>query len=277
MARIRPIDDDAAAVANGTETGAETGDQMLSRMSHELRTPLNAIIGFAEMSERQSSGALAEPYLGYVSSIRTAAEHLLHVVNDMLDLGAIEAERHRLAARPVAIAAAVAEAVALVGARAAERGVDLSAAAADGDWHVLADPERFKRICVNLLDNAVKFTPSGGRAGIEVTRAGAGGLDITFWDTGIGVAEDQQARIFEIFQLAAPAASVAPTDRNHTADANRTADPHATPDGAGLGLAISRRLAQLMGGDVTVESAPGQGSRFTLRLPAAPGAAQAAE
>ena len=257
MARIRPI---AAPVTSGEASGT-TDVEHLSRMSHELRTPLNAIIGFAEMSERQSFGALAEPYLGYASSIRNAAEHLLHVVNDLMDLAAVEAERARLAAQPVNLAETLAAAKTTVAERATERGVDLTGVAATENWCVMGDPDRLRRIFVSLLGNAGKFTPAGGSAGIVVaptrSRNDAAMLDICVWDTGIGVPHDEQAKIFEVF---------------HTGGGDA-----ATLDGAGLGLSIARRLAQLMGGDLTLESSPNQGSRFILTLPAADTAAQAAE
>ncbi len=244
LARIRSRNDAADNFWAADEAAG------LNRMSHELRTPLNAIIGFAEMSERQSFGTLAEPYLGYASSIRNAAEHLLTVVNDILALSGVEAERALLSCRPLAISELIAEAREVVAGRAAERGIDITAITVAGDWRAVAEPDRLRRICVNLLDNAIRFTPEGGCIGIDagVTPANGSGatLDLVFWDTGPGIAEDRRAAIFD----------TAP---------------------GGLGLAVARHLARQMGGDVTLDAATGKGARFTLRLPLAPEAAQAAE
>ena len=256
MARIQRIDG-ADAAPGGAKTVADTfwkADEAdsLSRMSHELRTPLNAIIGFSEMSERQSFGKLEEPYLGYASSIRNAAEHLLRVVNDILDLSGVEADRTALACAPISAAAIVAEAREIVAGRAAERGIDISAVTVADDWRISAEPDRLRRICVNLLDNAIKFTPEGRRIGIDTGATPANGkgatLDLAFWDDGPGIPEDSRATLFDT-----------------------------TPDGNGLGLAVARHLARQMGGDISLEAETGKGARFTLRLPLAPEAAQAAE
>lgn len=243
---------------------ADTNDVGLSRISHELRTPLNAIIGFAEMSEQQPFGELAEPYLSYISSIRNAAEHLRHVVDDILGLAEIEADRTELALAPVSVAEILNDARILIADLAKNNDIDISGVTIDGNWLVPADGDRLKRICVNLLDNAVKFTPSGGRIGVDVTPDATGALEISFWDTGPGIAADRHAGIFDGFKRdAANPLSLPAGDLGHV--------------GTGLGLAVARRLAQRMHGDITVRSELGRGSRFVLRLPSMPDAAQAAE
>jgi signal transduction histidine kinase len=239
-------------------------DVGLSRISHELRTPLNAIIGFAEMSEQQPFGELAEPYLGYVSSIRTAAEHLLHVVDDILDLAEIEADRAGFALRPVRVADILNDARDIIADRAEANDIDISNVALDDHWFVPADADRLKRVCVNLLDNAVKFTPAGGRIGVDVDREAAGGVQFIFWDTGPGIAAERHAGIFDGFKRdAASPLSIPAADCGNA--------------GTGLGLAVARRLAQRMEGDITLQSEMGHGARFVLRLPSLPDTAQAAE
>ena len=145
----------------------------------------------------------------------------------------------------------IAEARSLVSIRAQQGAVDLSAVRADDRWRVHADPGRTRQILVNLLNNAVKFTGAGGRVGIDTREAPGGAVEITVWDTGVGIAADQHERIFESFHQVGPDLLVNPRE------------------GTGLGLSVSRQLARLMDGDVTVDSVPGKGSRFTLTLPRA--------
>ncbi|NQU72455.1 MAG: HAMP domain-containing histidine kinase [Rhodospirillales bacterium] len=243
---------------------AHSNDVGLSRISHELRTPLNAIIGFAEMSEQQPFGELAEPYLGYVSSIRNAAEHLLHVVDDILGLAEIEADRAGFAVRPVCIAEILNDARDIIADRAEANDIDISDVTLEDHWFVPADADRLKRVCVNLLDNAVKFTPAGGRIGVDVDGETASGVHFIFWDTGPGIAADRHAGIFDGFKRdPAYPFSIPAADGGNA--------------GTGLGLAVARRLAQHMQGDITLQSELGRGARFTLRLPSLPDTAQAAE
>ncbi len=226
----------------------------LAKMSHEMRTPLNAIIGFAEMSESQPFGPLDARYVAYLRNIGNAARHLSGMIGDLLELASGPAEPEAAESDAVDLAALLADAKQSVAELAARRGIDLGAVDAGRDWRVAADRDRLRRICVNLLDNAVKFTEPGGRIGVEIMRADAPGmLDIVFWDTGIGIALDRHDRIFDSF---------------HQVDPDILRRPS---DGAGLGLAVSRHLARLMNGDIRVDSAAGEGARFTLRLPAASG------
>jgi signal transduction histidine kinase len=238
---------------------AAAKNAFLGKMSHEMRTPLNAIIGFAEMSESQPFGPLDQRYIAYLRNIGDAARHLSAMIGDLLELARVTAEPAPGGDGVVALAELLGEAREAVADAAARRGIDLGAVATARDWRVAANRDRIHRICVNLLDNAVKFTEPGGRIGVEIARAdnpdelGPGMLEIVFWDTGIGIATDRHDRIFESF---------------HQVDPDML---HRPTDGAGLGLAVSRHLARLMGGDLGVDSAPGEGARFTLRLPAARG------
>ena len=231
---------------------ADAKNAFLGKMSHEMRTPLNAIIGFAEMSESQPFGPLDQRYVSYLRDIGCAARHLSGMIGDLLELARIFAEPAGDDDAVVDLDEILAEASEAVADLAARRGIDLGAVGTGRNWCVAADRDRMHRICVNLLDNAVKFTEPGGRIGVEIARADAPGmLDIVFWDTGIGIAADRFERIFESFHQVDPDTLHQPTD------------------GAGLGLAVARHLARLMKGDIRVDSAPGEGARFTLRLPVA--------
>jgi signal transduction histidine kinase len=237
-----------------SHAAAAAKNAFLGKMSHEMRTPLNAIIGFAEMSESQPFGPLDRRYIAYLRNIGNAARHLSGMIGDLLELASISEEPATDDGNAVALAGMLDEARVAVAELALRRAIDLGAVATGRDWCVAADRSRLHRICVNLLDNAVKFTEPGGRVGVEIARAAeAGMLDIVFWDTGIGIAANRHDRIFESFHQVDPDTLHLPTN------------------GAGLGLAVSRHLARLMDGDIHVDSAPGEGARFTLRLPGAPG------
>ncbi len=244
---------DAPRPATASHSAAAAKNAFLGKMSHEMRTPLNAIIGFAEMSESQPFGPLDQRYIGYLRNIGNAARHLSGMIGDLLELASGFAEPTSDSDDVVILAQLLAEASEAVADLAARRGIDLGAVATRHDWCVAADHDRMHRICVNLLDNAVKFTEPGGRIGVEIARAEQSGmLDIVFWDTGVGIAPDRFERIFESFHQVDPDTLHQPTN------------------GAGLGLAVARHLARQMRGDIHVDSAPGAGARFTLRLPAAP-------
>jgi PAS domain S-box-containing protein len=223
--------------------------EFLGKMSHELRTPLNAVIGFSELAGQQVFGPLNTHYLGYFRDIRNAAHHLLNIINDILDAVSIEGHKVQVDAKTIPLAEVVAEARSLVAVRAEQSGIDLSQVAADSSWIVVADQGRLRQILVNLLNNAVKFTPPGGTVGVAVDALAAAKVAVTVWDTGIGIPADQHERIFESFHQVGPGLLTAPRE------------------GTGLGLSVSRQLARLMGGDLTVESTVGKGSRFTFVLP----------
>ena len=225
--------------------------EFLGKMSHELRTPLNAIIGFAEMSMGQVFGPLSGRYLGYFKDIRGAAHHLLEIINDILDAVNVEANKVSVTAQPVRVATVIGEAKSIIAGRAEQRGIDIGAIVETGGWVVMADPGRVRQIFVNLLNNAVKFTEAGGSIGIDTTLADDDLLDITVWDTGIGIPGDHLAKIFDSF---------------HQVGSDVMSQPR---EGTGLGLSISQQLAGLMAGEIFVDSAPGRGSRFTVRLPLA--------
>lgn len=230
-------------------SAARAKTEFLGKMSHELRTPLNAIIGFAEMSIQQAFGSLNARYLSYFRDIHGAAYHLLNIINDILDAVNIDSSKVSISPQAIALADIVKQARSIVAGRAEQREIDLSAANVSPDWIIMADPGRTRQILVNLLNNAIKFTNPGGSVGIDVAAPDEKSVAFTVWDTGIGISEDQHHRIFESF---------------HQVNSNILSEPS---EGTGLGLTISRQLAQLMGGEISVDSLPGRGARFTVRLP----------
>lgn len=220
----------------------------VAEMSHELRTPLNAIIGFADMALQQIRGPLPATYRGYLEDIRGASAHLSELVESLLDIARLEGGHIPLALRPVSARLLVNEARSLVALRAEQEHVDISQVALNGDFLLEVDPIRARQIFVNLLSNAIKFTPAGGAIGVEAQPLEEDFVDIAVWDTGIGIAPSEHRRVFEAFYQV-PGKGFRPSSR-----------------GAGLGLAIARQLALLMGGDILLHSEAGKGSRFTVRL-----------
>jgi signal transduction histidine kinase len=225
-------------------------NQFLAAMSHELRTPLNAIIGFAETMELQMFGQLGEQYVGYARNIHSAGRHLLGLIEDILDVSVIESGDIHLSIEPIALGPLVEQARDFVSMRALGKGLDLSGAMLSEPVQVLADERRVLQILVNLFTNAVKFTPSGGKVSVSVVpNTLTGQVSVTVCDTGRGIAPEDHERVFEKFQQC-------------------VGDSYAgKPEGTGLGLHISRELARLMSGDLTVDSRLGAGARFTLTLP----------
>ena len=224
---------------------ARVKSEFLANMSHEIRTPLNAILGFARIGARESTGRTCLETFG---RIQDAGEHLLGVVNDVLDYAKIEAGKLGAELRPFQLAAALANAGSLVAETAHQKGLRLvTQPPADLPEWVLGDAQRLRQILVNLLSNAVKFTPTG-EVRLSISRDGEDVYRFHVADTGIGISAEQRARLFQPFEQA---------DTSTTRQFG----------GTGLGLAISRELARLMGGDITVDSTPGVGSIFTLHLP----------
>ena len=223
--------------------------EFLANMSHELRTPLNAIIGFSDVLLQRMFGELNEQQADYLDDIRTSGTHLLTLINDILDLSKIEAGRMELEAAPFSLVAALNNAVTLVRERAQSHAIKLELDIAPELDTVVADERKVKQVVVNLLANAVKFTPDGGRVTLRAAREN-GEVRLAIHDTGIGIAAEDQERIFEEFQQA-----------SHQGERSR--------EGTGLGLSLSKRMVELHGGTITVESAPGKGSTFTVVLPQA--------
>jgi signal transduction histidine kinase len=230
----------------------------LANMSHELRTPLNAVIGFSEMLSEKVFGDLNEKQEEYVADIHNSGKHLLSLINDILDLSKIEAGKLELALSTFPLEEAIDGALVLTRERAYQHGLTQVREIEPGLGPIEADERKVKQILVNLLSNAVKFTDAGGRVTLRARRLGDE-VEIAVADTGIGIAPEEQALVFEEF-------------RQVGEDHGRRAE------GTGLGLALVRRLVELHGGRVHLESEPGRGSCFTVTLPArVPAALRGAE
>ncbi len=231
-----------------TMAATKAKDEFLATMSHELRTPLNAIIGFSDLIARAGLGPIEQHYKDRADLILKAGHHLLSLIDDILDLARIEAEELVITPEPTQLSVIVGDSVALIEQRAKEKGIDVSGAEVAEDLTLMVDPRRTLQILVNLLTNAIKFTQDGGNVGIEVDV-----LDhkvaVVVTDNGPGIPDDKQELVFHRFQQA------------HDDILSRR------EAGAGLGLSISRHLARLMGGDITLQSKVGEGSRFTVTLP----------
>jgi len=231
----------AAEAANGAKSA------FLATMSHELRTPINAILGFTDLLQLGIGEDQQPARADYVNRIRKNTEHLLELINDILDLSKVEAGQLVIDSAESVAVDVIDEALAVVRHQANARGVELSAQCAP-DTRYVGDPLRVRQVLLNLLSNGIKFTPAGGRVTLACATNGAT-TAFSVIDTGIGIDAKDLERIFEPFVQTAYV---------YTRESG----------GTGLGLAISRRLAQLMGGRLSVESAVGQGATFTLTLPA---------
>ena len=223
-------------------------DQFLSTMSHELRTPLNAVLGFSELLTDARYGPLTERQRRYLDHIHTAGQHLLRLINDILDLSKIEAGRIELAIEEVPVATACAEVLDALRPLAEKKSQNLCLDAPAG-LLARADATRTKQVLMNLVGNAIKFTPEGGNIQVAARSAAGGEVRIDVRDTGPGIPPEEQQRIFDAFY--------------------RLRNPGQAIEGTGLGLAITQRLVELQGGRLGLESEPGRGSCFYFHLPAA--------
>jgi signal transduction histidine kinase/response regulator RpfG family c-di-GMP phosphodiesterase/HAMP domain-containing protein len=218
----------------------------LSKMSHELRTPLNSVIALSGVLNRRLTGTIPETELGYLDIIERNGKQLLSLINDILDLSRVEAGHEEVRVRSFSMRMLIGEVVAMLEPQASEKGIDLTNQVTDDLPSITSDPDKCRHILQNLLANAVKFTDAG-RVAISV-RPVDHQLHVAVRDTGIGIAADQLTHIFEEFRQVDDGAA-----RRY--------------GGTGLGLAIARKYATLLHGEITVQSAPGQGSTFTLKLP----------
>ena len=221
--------------------------EFLASMSHELRTPLNAVIGFSDVLLEKMFGDLNEKQEEYLQDILSSGQHLLALINDILDLSRIEAGHTELEVSTFNLATTVENTLVLVRERAVRRRVDLTSEINSQLGDCRADERRVKQVLLNLLSNAIKFTPEGGR--ISVTASVIGEYaEISVTDTGIGISTEDRQRIFEEFYQV-------------------KRDPAHKREGTGLGLALSKKFVELHGGRICVESEPGKGSTFTFTLP----------
>ena len=228
------------------EAASRHKSEFLANMSHELRTPLNAVIGFSEVLLQRMFGELNDKQDEYLKDIYASGQHLLSLINDILDLSKIEAGRMELAPVPFHLPGALDNAVTLVRERAGRHGIALELDVDPALGEVVGDERKVKQVVLNLLSNAVKFTPEGGRIGLKAARRDTA-VEISVTDTGIGIALEDQATIFEEFR--------------------QVGSDEQKREGTGLGLALARKFVELHGGRIWVESEPGRGSTFTFTLP----------
>lgn len=228
---------------------ARLKDEFLANMSHELRTPLNTVLGLSEALQEQVYGSLNERQLRALHNIEESGRHLLALINDILDVSKIEAGKLKLELRPTGVDGICQASLGLVKQIALKKRIDVAYTLNPGIMTIQADERRLKQILVNLLTNAVKFTPEGGKIGLEVVGDTEHEvIHFSVWDTGIGIAKEDIPRLFQPFvQLDSSLA------RQH--------------EGTGLGLALVYRMAELHGGSVAVTSESGKGSCFTVDLP----------
>jgi signal transduction histidine kinase/DNA-binding response OmpR family regulator len=227
------------------ERASKFKDQFLSTMSHELRTPLNAVLGFSDLLADERYGSLNDRQQRYVSHIHTGGKHLLTLISDILDLSKIEAGRMELSREHLTVAPAFAEVISALYPLAEKKSQALLQQV-ETALQVHADPMRFKQVLTNLVGNAIKFTPEGGRIQL-VARQVDDEVRIEVRDNGPGIPPEQQQRIFEAFF--------------------RLTETGSATEGTGLGLAITSRLVELHGGKLGIESRSGQGSCFYFSLP----------
>ena len=219
--------------------------EFLASMSHELRTPLNAVIGFSDVLLEGLFGGLNDRQEEYVRDIRDSGRHLLELINEILDLSKVEAGRMELEPSEVSLPLLLESGMSLVRERAARQALALSLDVASDVGEVWADETKLRQVVVNLLTNAVKFTPSGGSVEARAFVAGDE-VVVTVRDTGVGIAEEDTTRIFEAFQRA---------------------DRRRSVEGTGLGLTLSKRFVELHGGRIWVSSVLGEGSEFGFAIP----------
>jgi adenylate cyclase len=249
----RKSNEEALKVARDhAEAMSRTKSSFLANMSHELRTPLNAIIGLTEMMVKNAARFGTEKAQEPLQRVNRAGTHLLGLINQVLDLSKIEAGKLEFNPQTVQLAPLIKDVISTAEQLAEQNKNRLVVDAQENLGALTVDPMRLRQILLNLLSNACKFTKAGEvKLAARKVSNGSNFIEFAVSDTGIGMTSEQQAKLFEEFS-----------------QADRTTAQHF--GGTGLGLAITRKLARMMGGDVTVASGPGKGSVFTVRLPGGP-------
>lgn len=239
------------AAKSVAESASRAKSEFLAHMSHELRTPLNAILGFSQLMDQEIKGPLGAPeYRSYVRDIYDSGEHLLSLINDILDVSKLEAGRYELREESVDVAEVVERAFMLVRARAEESGISLSADLSAGAAALTADRRMILQILTNLLSNAVKFAPADARVLVRTSIDAGGSYLIEVSDTGLGMSEDEIKVALTPFGRAS----------------NLSSRPK---EGTGLGLPLAQSFARLHGGDLSIESEVGRGTTVSVRFPRA--------
>jgi signal transduction histidine kinase len=228
------------------EVASQHKSEFLANMSHELRTPLNAIIGFSEVLSERMFGELNEKQEEYLKDIYASGNHLLSLINDILDLSKIEAGRMELELADFHLPTALDSALTLVRERAGRRSIALHLSVDERLGQIQGDERKVRQVVLNLLSNAIKFTPEGGRIDVSAVPK-EGFVEVAVSDTGVGIAPEDQEAVFEEFRQVG------------------TADKKV--EGTGLGLTLCRKFVELHGGRIWVKSELGVGSTFTFTLP----------
>jgi PAS domain S-box-containing protein len=231
------------------EAASRAKTEFLNRMSHELRTPLNGILGFSQLLQLDENEPLSAAQRDGIQLIQDAGTHLLQLINEMLDLSRIEAGRVELTLAPIRVADAVRECIALVQPMANARNVRIADETGSPPLAVLADALRIKQVLVNLASNAIKYNRPGGSVRIFCTELSGGRVEIGVEDDGIGLTPQQLENLFQPF--------------------NRLGLDQAHSEGTGLGMVITKGLVEVMGGEISVRSAPRHGTVVSIRLPRA--------
>lgn len=241
------------------ETANASKTSFLANMSHELRTPLNAILGFSEIIQKECFGPVgSQRYTEYAGDINSSGAHLLSLINDLLDVAKIEAGKMEIEPHPLDVRRTLETALKIVGMRARERKQHLAIQVEPAVPTVFADERALRQILLNLVSNAVKFTPEGGNILVAASQARCGGFQILVQDDGPGIPRDKLDRVFQPFSQ---------VDNRYDRQGS----------GTGLGLALVRGLAELHGGRAWIESVTGRGCRAYVVLPARPAGFEAAE
>ena len=230
------------------EVASKHKSEFLANMSHELRTPLNAIVGFSQVLKQKLFGEVNEKQDEYLDDILSSADHLLSLINDILDLSKVEAGQVELEVAAFSLREALERGIVMVRERATKNGIALQLELDPSVDLVDGDERRIRQVVFNLLSNAVKFTPEGGRVEVAAARVN-GEVRISVADTGPGISLHDRERIFQEFQQA-----------SSTNGGQR-------PEGTGLGLALSKKLVELHGGRIWVDSELGAGSTFMFTIP----------
>jgi signal transduction histidine kinase len=248
-ANVNRMNDELRRLYRELEAASRHKSEFLANMSHELRTPLNAIIGFSQVLRERMFGEVNEKQEEYLDDILSSGNHLLSLINDVLDLSKVEAGQVELEVAPFSLREALERGVVMVRERAMKDGVNVALGTNPGVDLVTGDERRIRQVIFNLLSNAVKFTPAGGAIDVRATRVD-GEVRVSVADTGPGLAPKDRERIFDEFQQAEAGVE--------------------QREGTGLGLALSKRLVELHGGRIWVDSELGKGSTFVFTLPARP-------
>lgn len=248
-ARVRERTRDLVVAKESAEMASRAKSEFLANMSHELRTPLNAIIGFSDIIKHEMFGKIGpDTYLDYAGHIKSSGEHLLTLINDILDVSAIEAGKFEMHEEDVSIQAVTDACLRLVNERAKKNSIQIECAIADNLPNLIGDERRIKQVLINLLSNSVKFTPRGGHVLVSARLDGRGGMILSVKDTGIGIAKEDIPKVLSPFGQVDSSLA-----RQY--------------EGTGLGLHLSRTFIELHGGKLVIESEVGKGAEVSAHFP----------